>query len=522
MAITIFKTPNIYEGAYSPFLPFGLTSSGSDNDNFRYTLELYTGDEWWDFNLYTLLTTVKIPPRNNGVGLYSPTKILQSTLKAKYNNEFGVDPFVVGTPKNVDNAFTGYYFKIYEESTGGYYFDILQNNFGSNTFDLFFRVGSGPNPDNVADFDIQVGDILDIEKVNNLSNADISGTQSVNSITTVTLIPSGGTLGTYSKVTFDGVAYNFGTLGTFNERGYIRNIKRNTITTATYGVTNFVNGHEEYEQDRLAEYSLTYSNSKFLTEYDFGTKKVYRDDYETIDFNLTINDPIWYDFYNNGRYIVNGYDINNNKIYTATQSYNNLSFEDTPRKFVGIGPANLGLSSSSIKYYDFVLQGLTSSWGDISETKRYEVINDSCREYEVIRLQFLNKLGGYDYWNFDLVSKYKSNIDRTTIQKNLDYDYAVSDRGEKVISDMIEEEWEINTNWLNDDEALFIRELVESPDVYLVVQGQPPLKSSSINGNYKLPIIITDSSYDYKSTLNDMQIQYTIKFVKSYKIRNNV
>lgn len=145
----------------------------------------------------------------------------------------------------------------------------------------------------------------------------------------------------------------------------------------------------------------------------------------------------------------------------------------------------------------------------ISEKREFK-IERQCREYDLVRLAFLNKLGGIDYWTFNLVSKFRSSIQRETIQRVLQYNYSLGDRGLEVVGQKISEEWEVNTDYLNDDEALFIRELVESPEVYMV------------DGNDLLPLIITDNNWELKSTLNDQLVQYSIKFRKAYDIISNV
>jgi len=145
----------------------------------------------------------------------------------------------------------------------------------------------------------------------------------------------------------------------------------------------------------------------------------------------------------------------------------------------------------------------------ISDKREFK-IEKQCREYDLVRLAFLNKLGGIDYWTFNLVSKYRSEIKRDMIQRVLQYNYNIGDRGMEVVGQKISEEWEINTDYLSDDEALFIRELVESPEVYM------------IDGTDLLPVIITDNSWELKSTLNDQLVQYTLKYRKAFDIISNV
>jgi hypothetical protein len=162
---------------------------------------------------------------------------------------------------------------------------------------------------------------------------------------------------------------------------------------------------------------------------------------------------------------------------------------------------------AEISYIYAVNVGATGS--RISEIKEYEILCQ-CREYELIQLAFVNKLGGVDYWTFNLVSKYRSQIERDRIKQSLRYNYNVGNRQHRIINQRITENWTINTDYITDEQAVFIRELVESPEVYWIKDGN------------LLPIIITDDSYEFKSSLNDILVQYTISFTKAYDILSNV
>jgi len=107
---------------------------------------------------------------------------------------------------------------------------------------------------------------------------------------------------------------------------------------------------------------------------------------------------------------------------------------------------------------------------------------------------------GVDYWTFNLVSKFNSQILRERIKKPLAYNYNQGNRQHKVINQQITETWMVNTDWITDEQALFIRELIESPEVYWIKDDK------------LYPIDIIDDRYDFKSSLNDYQVQYTINF----------
>ena len=166
---------------------------------------------------------------------------------------------------------------------------------------------------------------------------------------------------------------------------------------------------------------------------------------------------------------------------------------------------DFGSYGIEVDYIYAVTVGTTSR---ISEIKEYD-IKCQCREYDLVQLAFVNKLGGVDYWTFNLVSKFTSNIMRDRIKKTLPYNYNQGNRQHKIINQKIEEQWQVNTDYLTDEQGLFIRELIESPEVYWIK-------------NDKLyPIIITQDTYEFKSTLNDMLVQYTINFSMAFDRLSN-
>lgn len=195
-------------------------------------------------------------------------------------------------------------------------------------------------------------------------------------------------------------------------------------------------------------------------------------------------------------------------LFTDNQTgLQSITFSATGTTFsmslVGTDINGFGIDISSI----YVNRSVTAS--RISEIKSYDIVCQ-CREYELIQLVFVNKLGGLDYWTFNLVSKFRSEIIREKIKKALSYNYNIGNRQHQIINQQISQSYEINTDYISDDQSLFIRELIESPEVYWLRDGE------------LIPIIIMDDRYDFKSSLNDIQVQYTLNFTLAYDIISNV
>lgn len=129
-----------------------------------------------------------------------------------------------------------------------------------------------------------------------------------------------------------------------------------------------------------------------------------------------------------------------------------------------------------------------------------------------VNLCWLNKLGGIDYYTFDLVSSKTVQISRERMDKTLPFDWQISDRGTKDYNIESRERWNLEANFLSDEEANLIRDAVESREVYLLKYPipVPPLSNPEDFKGYMVPINIVNESFsiqeiDYRDSI-DYQI----------------
>jgi hypothetical protein len=484
MAITINITPDDYEPVYTNSMPFEISSTFQSSVNYKYLFNLYIGAS---------ITPVIIStyPRPTGYGIYSPHYALQA------NCNTGVGPDA-STIKDNSGSKVEYYLKFGEQYNPGLTFadtDLatayLGLTFSTNIASQFF-----------------VGDLITIQKDNIGINPWIDGTASVTALTSNYSIMT-------DKLKPVNVVYS-----SF-ESGSVINITRYSATSSIYYGWNAARQYGD-----LSDFATTYimdiaTEQSFLSVYETAytddlteSKPIYIGDYETLDifvgtasflsFPVVYCTYVYYDSTNAvlGNDFIN-YGGNDNGIlrYVVPTGTQNI---------VDIGASgSVFISNGSLDHYEVII-GLGDGSNplpddDISRRFNYQIIPD-CRPYDVVRLTFLNKLGGYDYWNFNLVSKYKSNIKRTQIDRALNplVNGGDGERGRDVIYSTAVENWTINTDFLTDTDALFIRELVESSSVFIV----------ETDGSI-LPVVISDSSWDFKSGLLNGYVQYTIEFQKS-------
>jgi hypothetical protein len=484
MAISINTTPDAYEPVYTNSMPFVVSSIFQTKENYKYLFSL---------NIGATPILISTYPRPDGFGIYSPHYALQA------NCETNLDPSIINITSNSGSKIK-YYFNLGEQYNPGLTFADTNLAGSYLGFDFSTSIAS----------QLFVGDIITVQKDNIAINPWIDGTASITSKPTSTRIFT-------DKLKPGNVVYSA------FEGGAITSVTRYNATSSIYIGWNASRQYGDFT-DFGATYAMDITTEKsFLSAYETAytndlteKKPIYIDDYETLDIFVATASfasyPIVYCsyvYYDSNNSIL-GYD---NLDYGSSDGGNILRYAvpTGTQNIVDIGGSGSSfISSGSLDHYE-VIVGLgdgssTLPDDDISRRFNYQII-PNCRPYEVIRLAFLNKLGGYDYWNFNLVSKYKSNIKRTQIDRSLNPQYIKGDRGRDVIYSTAVENWTINTDFLTDNDALFIRELVESSSVFIV----------ETDGSI-LPVVITENTWEYKSGLLNGYVQYTIDFQKSYDV----
>lgn len=127
----------------------------------------------------------------------------------------------------------------------------------------------------------------------------------------------------------------------------------------------------------------------------------------------------------------------------------------------------------------------------------------------------MNRVGGFDYFNFTLDSKKSISVNRTEYEKVLAYNYSIGDRGKNLLAQKGEIKMTITSNWITEKESAWLEELITSPDVY-VLGNSSNLGADS--GGYKLPIIVTDNNYEVKTYLRNQVFNLQLNFKYAYDL----
>jgi hypothetical protein len=137
-----------------------------------------------------------------------------------------------------------------------------------------------------------------------------------------------------------------------------------------------------------------------------------------------------------------------------------------------------------------------------SETFTFYV-NAKCSKYTPIRLHWLNRLGGFDSFNFIYKSEIDTDVKRSTYQQEphtfsgTSWRYTKASRGVTTYNVEMTSGMKVNTDFLTDTESAWMEDLFTSPVVYREVDNQ--LIAVNVDGkNIKL-----------QTSLNDKLSQYT-------------
>lgn len=176
-------------------------------------------------------------------------------------------------------------------------------------------------------------------------------------------------------------------------------------------------------------------------------------------------------------------------------------------------PVNLATPSGAT-YFDCFLRDVDGV--QISETYRF-YIKDECSKYETYDLFWLNRLGGFDSFRFNRVSKTSHEITRQTYRQNpytlnnnaASWTYGTDSFSNTQFYGESKEKLTLFSNWITDTESIWLRELIESPVVYIY------------DGSILRSCNVTNNTYEEKKWLNDkmFNLQLDLEFAFVDKVQ---
>lgn len=200
--------------------------------------------------------------------------------------------------------------------------------------------------------------------------------------------------------------------------------------------------------------------------------------------------------------------------------YNAISFPSGRRNF--ITEYDAGLTHYYVAAYTYKGAGCSSEQGTFysnnhsSYVYRVDIVDDKCNDFDPVQVSWLNSLGFRDYFYFSKRTDENISIRRNNYEKvegswsSSSFAVNAYDRGQTTFSQDLTVNRTINTRFLSDAEAAWLKNLFISPDVRVRYEGTTEF----------IPITITNNQWTERTFRKDKLFQNTLQFVEAHKINS--
>jgi len=256
-----------------------------------------------------------------------------------------------------------------------------------------------------------------------------------------------------------------------------------------------------------------------LTQYaritDYGTLPFFSNCAPPFEgFNSPTIDNAEVEMFNSSGASLGTFDVAVTSSATTTLAINKIVYIGCfPANFSGAGYSDWNTHKDNVAYYTVKTKNTTI--GVIGQTYRFDIICENGRGYEGIRLTWLNKHGTWDYYTFNKKSVRSLSTNRKTYTQlsgtwnEATFKLHGSSGGRKNYKVDTKEKIKMNTDYISQDESVWLEQLINSPEVYILNGYQ-----SDVGGTlrrYVQPVTLTTSSHTRKTIANDKLIQYTFE-----------
>ena len=271
--------------------------------------------------------------------------------------------------------------------------------------------------------------------------------------------------------------------------------KFNTIRTTDYHTVGFLNGEDDFDCKGW------YWQIKY---------------YDSDDAQIGSTQELINNSTNGGaKPISSGTEVNSDMarlIYFGCGTANLQAYND--------GGSNTHRPSNFPNWTYYTIKALDSSGGSAMSSIYYFIKDDdNCKGFEIRRLAWRNSLGCWDYFNFKMKSTQTLKIDRDSYETMMGefsqdmYSYNNFEGGKKIrrTSAILSET--INTDWITEEQAVFLENLMKATKVQLIENDYT---------TYTVPVLIKDTNFVKKTDVNNrLKIQYTFKIEYANPINTN-
>lgn len=119
-------------------------------------------------------------------------------------------------------------------------------------------------------------------------------------------------------------------------------------------------------------------------------------------------------------------------------------------------------------------------------------LDTECSQYPTVRLHWMNKLGGFDSFNFNKNTINAMEIERKQFKAPLPIGYSKQDRLKTNYNTTINDKISINSDWITEAESELLEELATSPVIYLERSVSSFVAVNITNTSYEIKTFLTD------------------------------
>ena len=308
----------------------------------------------------------------------------------------------------------------------------------------------------------------------------------------------------------------------------------------TYFVWNGCKQHRDGLLLDMSDFLVDDADTKILSDFPGGysntdtasRQKIRQSDYHTVAFFMGVSKPhlngsTTSSRINHIRFTTFNADGTGNTSFVHNNIDSQGGVSGTPNFdsdksliYRGVGVQNVidaGLVTASAfpvgGYY--AVQFEDSSNNEVRQRLVFDIVGDDCRGYETIRLAWLNSLGAYDYYNFTKLSVRTTSSKRTNFVQDYGYnqdnafyayDYGTHQGGTQTYHNLVTQEIECNTDYIDETTAAVLENLFTSP----LVQMQ------NSSGDWE-NVVVSEREYTKQTSSNDKLIQYSFSVEYSHK-----
>lgn len=296
----------------------------------------------------------------------------------------------------------------------------------------------------------------------------------------------------------------------------------NMTNSSTKYTWNGVFDWEDWNSYDQNKYKTNQASSQWLTSAP-NNKKVYIDSNYSSgnEFLYCLNDTsgnVYFmdvDTYDSNGVAVGSYRVEN--LYQNSPSNGKMISFPSGYNMNNISASHIQVASGTLPIIGSTVASYTIYASDYSGTTTINVpktftVDRSCSKYQLYEIYFLNKLGGYDTFVFNFKSIHRADIKRSNYKSVMGrltsayvYTNSVNQRGVTQYDTTVEDIITLKSDYIDEDTMLWLEELVTSPDVYMLKNGE------------EVPIIITNAQFERKKTINDKIFNLSIDIKFSYR-----